>query len=111
MYISIIPQKLYIVENPEGNKTRHSFKLKKKKEKKKQRERPQCIACQMPWTIEHFIVECRDWVLIRNSFQCKLYKRLIWKRQHGWHFVLFERNKSEPKIINVNRINTTQSNY
>ena len=39
----------------------------------------------------------KEWIYF--FFQHKQYEGTIWKCQHGWFFVLFERNKIIPKIL------------
>ena len=41
--------------------TTHSFLLKKDE------ERPMCIPCDEPWTVEHFLVKCWDFYDIRRK--------------------------------------------
>ena len=65
-------------------------------------------AYQTSNAVKHFLIECGDLALIwQRCFNANNMKAQI-KCWHGWYFVFLQRNKINPKMINVSIINSIQ---
>ena len=70
-------------------KLTYSFILKLEKQ-------PECITCQTPYTVKHFLIECDDLAFTRQYFSTQIWRTYL--KMLTWiMFFFLEGNKSMPK--------------